>query len=91
LFSLCTLGSVIIESLSWTVVTPVPVVMELNGPSSKSSPLGEASQAAVAYISSHIRSHTPSLKIQTYKGNDLSSLGTGFWERNHACGDLAMA
>jgi protein SMG6 len=82
----------VIESLRWTVIIPVPVVMELNGLSSNSSPLGEASQAAMAYISSHIRSHSTSLKIQTSKGNYLSSLGiyseqvdfqdTTSWERN---------
>jgi predicted ribonuclease YlaK len=82
----------VIESLRWTVVIPVPVVMELSGLSSNSSPLGEASQAAMTYISSHIRSHSTSLKIQTSKGNYLSSLGiyseqvdfqdTASWERN---------
>ncbi|KIM78304.1 hypothetical protein PILCRDRAFT_595228 [Piloderma croceum F 1598] len=82
----------VIESLRWTVIIPVPVVMELNGLSCNSSPLGKASQAAMAYISSHIRSHSTSLKIQTSKGNYLSSLGiyseqvdvqdTTSWEQN---------
>jgi len=79
----------VIESLRWTVVIPVPVVMELNGLSSNSSPLGKASQAAMAYISSHIRSHSTSLKIQTSKGNYLGIYSeqvdfqdTTSWERN---------
>ena len=74
LSSLSMLASVI-ESLHWTVIVPVPVIMELNGLSSNVSQLGDASQAAMAYISSHIRSHSTSLKIQTSKGNYLSSLG----------------
>jgi protein SMG6 len=103
LSSLSMLASVI-ESLRWMIVIPVPVIVELNGLSSNSSPLGEASQAAMAYVSSHIRSHSTPLKIQTSKGNYLSSLGifseqadfqdTTFWERNMddlnpACSDLA--
>ncbi|KAG0705195.1 hypothetical protein DFH29DRAFT_908006, partial [Suillus ampliporus] len=64
----------IIESLRWTVVLPVPVIMELDGLSSNPSKLGEAAQEAVAYITSHIRSHSMSLKVQTSKGNYLSSL-----------------
>jgi protein SMG6 len=91
LSSLSMLASVI-ESLHWTVIVPVPVIMELNGLSSNVSQLGDASQAAMAYISSHIRSHSTSLKIQTSKGNYLSSLGIyteqvdfqdeASWERN---------
>ncbi|KAG1756261.1 uncharacterized protein EDB91DRAFT_1091560 [Suillus paluster] len=64
----------IIESLRWTVVLPVPVIMELDGLSSNPSKLGEAAQEAVAYITSHIRSHSMSLKVQTSKGNYLTSL-----------------
>ncbi|KAH7915986.1 hypothetical protein BJ138DRAFT_996574 [Hygrophoropsis aurantiaca] len=66
--------SSIIESMRWTVVLPVPVIMELDGLSSNTSPLGEAAQEAVAYITSHIRSHSTSLKVQTSKGNYLTSL-----------------
>ena len=73
LSSLSMLASVI-ESLRWTVVIPVPVVMELDGLSTNSSQLGEAAQAAMAYLSSHIRSHSASLKVQTSKGNYLGSL-----------------
>jgi len=64
----------IIESLRWTVVIPVPVIMELDGLGSNISQLGEAAQEAVAYITSHVRSHAMSLKVQTSKGNYLTSL-----------------
>jgi protein SMG6 len=58
----------IIENDQWTVVVPVPVIMELDGLSSNSTQLGEAAQATMTYVSSHIRSHSSS------KGNYLSSL-----------------
>lgn len=64
----------IIESLRWTVVIPVPVIMELDGLCSNTSQLGETAQEAVAYITSHIRSHATSLKVQTSKGNYLTSV-----------------
>ena len=38
----------IIESLRWTIIIPVPVIMELEGLSSNTSQLGEAAQEAVA-------------------------------------------
>jgi hypothetical protein len=66
--------SSLIESFCWTVVVPLPVIMELDGLSSNTSQLGEAAQSAMAYISSHIRSHALSLKVQTSKGNYLTSL-----------------
>ena len=67
--------SSLIESMRWTVVIPLPVIMELDGLSSNASAqLGDAAQAAMAYISSHVRSHTLSLKVQTSKGNYLCSL-----------------
>jgi hypothetical protein len=59
----------IVESLRWTVVIPVPVIMELDGLSSNPSRLDEAAQEAVVYITSHIRSHSISLKVQTSKGD----------------------
>ncbi|KAF8212466.1 hypothetical protein K438DRAFT_1958196 [Mycena galopus ATCC 62051] len=64
----------VVESFQWTVVIPLPVIMELDGLSSNPSQLGEAAQAAMAYLSSHIRSHATSLKVQTSKGNYLTSL-----------------
>lgn len=48
--------------------------MELDGLSSNPSQLGEAAQSAMAYMSSHIRSHATSLKVQTSKGNYLTTL-----------------
>jgi predicted ribonuclease YlaK len=86
----------VIESLRWTVIVPLPVVMELDGlskTSTDSAPqLVEAAQGALAYLSSHVRSHSMSLKIQTSKGNYLTSLSVrtehvdfdanGNWERN---------
>jgi t-SNARE complex subunit (syntaxin) len=41
------------------------VTMELDGLSSNTTQLGEAARAAMTYISSHIRSHFSSLKVQT--------------------------
>ncbi|KAK2460537.1 hypothetical protein APHAL10511_007007 [Amanita phalloides] len=64
----------LVESLRWTIIVPVPVVMELDGLATNSSPLGEAATTAVAYIASHIRTHGQSLKVQTSKGNYLASL-----------------
>lgn len=91
LSSLAMLASVI-ESLRWTVIIPVPVIMELDGLSANTSQLGEAAQAAMSYISSHFKSHSTSLKVQTSKGNYLSSLSIrteqvdfqdeASWERN---------
>lgn len=91
LSSLPMLASVI-ESFRWTVIIPVPVIMELDGLSANTSQLGEAAQAAMTYISSHFKSHSTSLKVQTSKGNYLSSLNIrteqvdfsdeASWERN---------
>jgi len=64
----------IVESFRWTVVIPVPVIMELDGLSSNTSQLGKAAQEAISYITSHVRSHATSLKVQTSKGNYLTSL-----------------
>jgi len=36
--------------------------------------LAEAAQAALVYVSSHLRSHALSLKVQTSRGNYLTSL-----------------
>jgi len=64
----------IVESLCWTVVIPVPVIMELDGLSANTSQLGEAAQEALSFITSHVRSHGTSLKVQTSKGNYLTSV-----------------
>jgi protein SMG6 len=74
LLSSLSLFASVVESLQWTVVIPLPVIMELDGLSSNPSQLGEAAQAAMTYLSSHIRSHALSLKVQTSKGNYLTSL-----------------
>ncbi|HEV7737460.1 MAG TPA: EST1A family PIN domain-containing protein [Chlamydiales bacterium] len=47
---------------------------ELDGLSSNGSQLGAAANAALSYIISHLRSHSLSLKVQTSRGNYLSSL-----------------
>lgn len=55
-------------------MVPLAVVTELDGLKVSNSPLGEAANAAVHYIVSHLRSHSTSLKVQTSKGNYLSTL-----------------
>ena len=82
----------LVESLRWTVVVPLPAIMELDGLASNANPLGEAAKAAVAFVVSHVRSHADSLKVQTSRGNYLSSLTVraeqvdfddrDSWERN---------
>ena len=64
----------LVESAKWTVVVPLPVIMELDGLASDSSPLGEAAKAASGSIVSHLRTHGISLKVLTSKGNYLSNL-----------------
>jgi protein SMG6 len=64
----------LVESLAWTVVVPLPVVMELDGLAAAAGPLGAAATAATAYIASHARSHALSLKVLTSKGNYLASI-----------------
>ena len=75
LSALAMLASVI-KSLRWTVIIPVPIIMELDGLSTNTSQLGEAAQAAMSHISSHFKSHSTSLKVQTSKGHYLSLLST---------------
>ncbi len=64
----------LVESHRWTIVVPLPVIMELDGLATNSSPLGEAATNAVVYITSQIRTHGLSLKVQTSKGNYLATL-----------------
>ena len=68
--------SSLVESLQWTVVVPLPVIMELDGLASNATTIGEAATAALGTITSHIRSHSTSLPVQTLRGNYLSSLNT---------------
>ena len=84
----------LVESLQWTIVLPLPVIMELDGLATNATALGEAASAASAYIVSHLRTHSASLKIQTSKGNYLPNLNIrteqvdfdfndeASWERN---------
>ncbi|KZP28860.1 hypothetical protein FIBSPDRAFT_728140 [Athelia psychrophila] len=69
--SLSMLASVV-ESLRWAVIVPLPVIMELDGISANTSQLGETAKAAMSYLTSHVRSHSTSLKVQTSKGNYLT-------------------
>jgi hypothetical protein len=69
--------SSLIESHRWTIVVPLPVITELDGlasPNGNQPQLADAAQAALAYVSSHLRSHALSLKVQTTRGNYLTSL-----------------
>ena len=82
----------LVESFSWTVVVPLPAIMELDGLASNPTPLGEAAKAAIAFVVGHVRSHADALKVQTSRGNYLSSLTVrselvdfddpDSWERN---------
>jgi protein SMG6 len=73
LSSLSTVTS-LIESLHWTVVIPLPAIMELDGLASNTNALGEAAKTAMEVVASHLRSHCDALKVQTSRGNYLSSL-----------------
>jgi len=65
----------LVESNRWTIMVPLPVIMELDGLKSNQSPqLAAAANAALDYITSHVRSHSLFLKIQTSKGNYLNNL-----------------
>lgn len=48
--------------------------MELDGLATNMSTLGQAARDALEYVTSHIRTHSISLKVQTSKGNYLTSL-----------------
>ena len=64
----------LVESLRWTVVIPLPAIMELDGLASNATALGDAAKAAIEFVASHVRSHSDALKVQTSRGNYLSSL-----------------
>ncbi|KAH9946315.1 uncharacterized protein BXZ73DRAFT_86461 [Epithele typhae] len=83
--------SSLVECNKWTVVVPLPVIMELDSQSSNMNQLGEAAGAALQYISSHVRTHSASLKVLTSRGNYLSNVNVrteqvdfsnSGWERN---------
>ena len=64
----------LIESLHWTIVVPLPAIMELDGLASNANPLSEAAKAAIAFMVGHVHSHADLLKVQMSRGNYLSSL-----------------
>lgn len=93
LLSSFTQFSKLVESCFWTVVVPLAVITELDGISSNEDELGTIASAAVSFIVSHVRSHGISLKVQTSKGNYLSTLNVrsedfqfspdeGSWDRS---------
>lgn len=63
-----------VESSKWTVVVPLPVVTELDGLSNQPAPLGTEASKALAYLTSHVRTHSRLLKFQTSRGNYLADL-----------------
>ncbi|KAF8120193.1 hypothetical protein EV363DRAFT_1408109 [Boletus edulis] len=67
----------IVESLRWTVIIPVPVIMELDGLCSNTSQLGEAAQEAIVYITSHTSKSnyltTLSVRIEQVEFSDEAS------------------
>jgi protein SMG6 len=69
----------LVERHAWTVVVPLPVIMELDGLAQNqhgngNTALGEAAAAAASYITTAVRSHAISLKVQTSRGNYLPGL-----------------
>ena len=74
LLSSLSMVSSLVESLRWTVVVPLPAIMELDGLASNGNALGEAAKAAIEFVASRVRSHSDALKVQTSRGNYLSSL-----------------
>lgn len=60
--------------------------MELDGLCSNTSQLSVTAKEALAYISTRVRSHSASLKVQTSKGNYLSSLSVRAEEVDFAVG-----
>jgi protein SMG6 len=77
-----------VESLVWTIVIPLPVVMELDGLVNNPSELGQAAQSAMTYITSHLRTHSISLKVQTSKGNYLPTLNVRTEEVDFSSGSF---
>ncbi|KAI0710841.1 hypothetical protein C8Q76DRAFT_798366 [Earliella scabrosa] len=66
--------NILLSSLvEFLVVVPLPVIVELDSQLNM-TPLGEVATAALRYITSHIRSHSLSLKVQTSRGNYLTNL-----------------
>ncbi|KAG9010468.1 hypothetical protein FRB94_010431 [Tulasnella sp. JGI-2019a] len=75
LLSSMSLVSELIQSNHWTVVVPLAVITELDGLSrNRFSELGTAASEALSYLITAIQTHSSSLKVQTSRGNYLSSL-----------------
>ncbi|KAF8326386.1 uncharacterized protein EI90DRAFT_3127987 [Cantharellus anzutake] len=64
----------LVQSNRWTVVIPLAAVTELDGLSKNNSPLGNAANDALAYLTSAVPANSSSLKVQTSKGNYLRTL-----------------
>lgn len=77
----------LVESKRWTIMVPLPVIMELDGLKSNPSKLGEAAKIALDYITTHIRSHSISLKVQTSKGNYLTNLNVRIEQVDFSAGN----
>jgi hypothetical protein len=65
--------SALVAGHGWTVVVPLPVVMELDGLASGTE-LGDAAAAAGAWLAQALRAHPRALKVQTSRGNYLPTL-----------------
>jgi len=62
--------------------------MELDGLANNPTPLGQAAQAAMQYITSSIRTYSTSLKVQTSKGNYLTTLTIRTEEIDFSSGNI---
>jgi len=62
--------------------------MELDGLINNPTSLGQTAQAAMQYITSIIRTHSTSLKVQTSKGNYLTTLNIRTEEVNFSSGNV---
>jgi protein SMG6 len=82
----------LVENLRWTVAVLFPAIMGLDGLASNPTPLGKAAKASIIFVVGYVRSHADGLKVQTSRGNYLSSptirselVGfddPGSWKRN---------
>jgi len=64
----------LVESMQWTIIIPLPVIMELDGLTAHEGQLGIAAKQAADYIGEHVKTHGLSLKVQTSRGNYLNNL-----------------
>jgi protein SMG6 len=79
----------LVESLRWTVVVPLPVIMDLDDLAKKpSAQLAEVASSALAHVASYIRTHSSSLKVQTSKGNYLTTLNVRCEQVDFSSGDM---